>query len=271
MGLMNKWIHYGKHEQYSGYFAVPEQAQKPLPAVIVFQEVWGVDEHIQDVTRRFAQAGYAAMAPDLYSESGERKPGLEPSRIDAVKSFLETMPPTAWHSEEERNKALQQLPGDEPQRVGETFGKLFGGLSPDNYTEQVLAAAQFLREENESTQGQGIVSVGFCMGGALSAHLAAHDRNLKGAVMFYGRPPKDELIQNINCPVRAFYGELDERLTKGAPAFSQQMTQHNKDFEYTVYEQAHHAFFNDSRRSYNVKASRSAFAKTLGWFSSWIG
>jgi carboxymethylenebutenolidase len=42
----------------------------PRPAVIVVQEWWGLDDHIKDVTRRFAAEGYFAVAPNLYSRQG---------------------------------------------------------------------------------------------------------------------------------------------------------------------------------------------------------
>jgi carboxymethylenebutenolidase len=48
-----------------GYLARPE-AEGTYPGVIVLQEWWGVDDHIKDVTRRFAQEGFVALAPDLY-------------------------------------------------------------------------------------------------------------------------------------------------------------------------------------------------------------
>lgn len=51
----------------TGYLAWPlSAAADPLPGVIVIQEWWGLNEHIKDVTRRFAAAGYVALAPDLY-------------------------------------------------------------------------------------------------------------------------------------------------------------------------------------------------------------
>jgi carboxymethylenebutenolidase len=61
----------GKHVVYPsngreahGYLVLPEQGTGP--AVIVIQEWWGVTEHIRDVTERLAEAGFVAMAPDLY-------------------------------------------------------------------------------------------------------------------------------------------------------------------------------------------------------------
>lgn len=49
----------------TGYLAQPDD-ETPRPAVIVIQEWWGLNEHIMDVTRRCAAAGYVALAPDLY-------------------------------------------------------------------------------------------------------------------------------------------------------------------------------------------------------------
>jgi len=61
MAIKGEWIDYDGHR---GYFAAPERAAEPLPAIIVIQEIYGVNGHIEDVTRRFASAGYAALAPD---------------------------------------------------------------------------------------------------------------------------------------------------------------------------------------------------------------
>lgn len=49
----------------NGYLAHPT-GSGTYPALIVIQEWWGVDAHIEDVTRRFARLGFAAIAPDLY-------------------------------------------------------------------------------------------------------------------------------------------------------------------------------------------------------------
>ena len=48
-----------------GYAAHP-MAEGKYPGIVVIQEWWGLDEHIRDVTRRFARAGYTAIAPDLF-------------------------------------------------------------------------------------------------------------------------------------------------------------------------------------------------------------
>lgn len=54
MGLEKQWITYGKNQEYTGYLAKMDCVNENLPAVILIQEIWGVDAHIQDVTERFA-------------------------------------------------------------------------------------------------------------------------------------------------------------------------------------------------------------------------
>lgn len=60
-------------EELSGYLARPSGVDS-APAVIVLQEWWGVNEHIKDVTRRFAREGFVALAPDLYKGAVATEP-----------------------------------------------------------------------------------------------------------------------------------------------------------------------------------------------------
>jgi carboxymethylenebutenolidase len=269
MSLHTEWIHYGKTGEYKGFLAKPGNAHGSLPAILVIQEIWGVEEHIQDVTRRFAQAGYVAFAPDLYVENGERAPQLSSERLEDLKNFLESVPPTAWRDNEERERHLAMLPAPRQQDLRETFGIVFGRVIAklEEYVEPLKSASSFLRNEYNATKNQSIGSVGFCMGGALSAMLACHDPQLKAAVIFYGNAPRQELLTSIGCPIVGFYGELDQRITDAVPNFAKEMQEQDKSFEYHVYLGAHHAFFNDTRVSYHPGAARDAFARTLVFFN----
>src|SRR5437763_1741759 len=55
-----------------GYFAAPQPGTGP--AVVVIQEWWGLVPHIEDVTNRFAAAGFCALAPDLYHGKTTKSP-----------------------------------------------------------------------------------------------------------------------------------------------------------------------------------------------------
>ncbi|HSD60750.1 MAG TPA: dienelactone hydrolase family protein, partial [Burkholderiales bacterium] len=53
-----------------GYRAMPA-AGGPFPTVLVVQEIFGVHEHIKDICRRLAKAGYFAVAPEMYARQGD--------------------------------------------------------------------------------------------------------------------------------------------------------------------------------------------------------
>ncbi|MFC5651614.1 dienelactone hydrolase family protein [Paenibacillus solisilvae] len=264
MSLDTEWIRYGDSGEYSGYVARLEGVREPMPAVIVLQEIWGVDSHIQDLTRRFAQAGYTAFAPDLFARNGERPEPLRAERVQEAKEFLNAIPQANWRDLEKRQAALALLPANKMKLVSDSLDYLFNlsGMMP-NFVQQAVMTASWLRETYEYSLGQGVASVGFCMGGGLSGILAGKDSSLKGAVIFYGSGPSAELIPEIQCPMLGFYGELDKRITDEVPALGEALFQAGKQFDYHIYVNAPHAFFNDTRPSFQVDAARDAYARTL--------
>jgi carboxymethylenebutenolidase len=269
MSFKTEWVRFGVEKQHAGFLGWPERAVAPVPGIVVIQEAWGVDAHIEDVTLRFAQAGYVALAPDLFAENGERPAPLSRERLAMLKEFANTAPPAVWGDPKARDEALSQLPEPRRSQVGESFGALFGAAihKLDTFVPKVVDAAAFLRSEHPLTRGAKIGSVGFCMGGGLSARLACKDPELGAAVMFYGTAPPAESIASITCPVLALYGAVDPRVNAGIADFAAAMSAHGKRLEQHVYEGAGHAFFNDGRPSYHARASRDAFARTLSWFA----
>ncbi len=267
MKLAAKWMVYGDDNQYTGYFAAPKAVRDELPAVLVLQEIWGVDDHIEDLVHRFAQAGYAAFAPDLYALGGKRPAAHTVARIEAAKRFMDSLAQGAWANEEQRAEALSLLAEDEAAQVKETLETLFAGARATSHVEQLLASTQFLRDECVPTQGQAVLSVGFCMGGALSAQLACHDPALRAAAIFYGSAPPPDLLPGIQCPVIGFYGGLDPNITDGMHMFAEAMRLAGKAFEHHVYPGAGHAFFNDTRKSYHAPSARHSFGRLLSFFA----
>ncbi|MFI5214064.1 MAG: dienelactone hydrolase family protein [Gemmatimonadales bacterium] len=275
MSLRTEWLRFGSGREHVGFAAWPERAVLPLPAVIVIQEVWGVDAHVEDVTRRFAQAGYVAFAPDLYARSGARPAPLARERVAEAQAFLNQLPAgsssAVIRDPQAREAALAERAPAERARLGETMGALFaglgsGGMRLDEYVPPLAQASDFLRREFQGTRGRKVAAVGFCMGGGLAALLACHDPELSAAAIFYGSAPPEALLANIRCPVAGFYGELDKRITDAVPAFAAAMQRAGKTFEPHVYEGAQHAFFNDTRPSYDVRAARDGFARVLDLF-----
>ena len=264
--LDKRWVTYpGDGASVEAYVVRPARVDGPLPGIIVIQEVWGVDAHIQDMTERFAMAGYVAMAPDLYSHGG-RPSSLEEEPIIAVRNFLDTLPPSAWGNPSERDAAIDRLPPDDGRRIRETLGNIFNPSRPmAQYVGDLRAAAEYLR--GDLSKGRSVGSVGYCLGGALSVRLACADPALKGAVIYYGDAPSADEQARIACPVLGLYGGDDHRISDNVPAFAESMKSLGKHFAYRIYPGAPHAFFNDVRRSYYVEAVRDAWARTLSFFN----
>ncbi|MBX5466936.1 MAG: dienelactone hydrolase family protein [Firmicutes bacterium] len=250
------------------YLARPARVDRPLPAILVIQEIWGPDGHIQDVTRRFAAAGYTALAPDLYSRGG-RPEVLSEARIEAVKRFLDSVPQSAWHDQSVLQAELQKRPQAEAQQLGETLGKLFGPRDVDGWVSDLKAWVDYL-QASPGAAGQPVGSVGYCLGGMLSFALATAEPRLKVAQVYYGAAPAQDRLQHVACPVYGFYGEHDPRITEPVPSVAEAMRALGKTFEPVVYRGAGHAFFNDTRSSYHVDAARAAWARSLGLFAQYL-
>lgn len=268
MPLSTGWLRHGERDQYLAYTAVIERASAPQPAVIVLQEAGGVDSHIEDVARRFAAAGYFAIAPDLFAEGGHRPPDLTRERLAELVDLFNALPPGALADPDARAAELARRPPDQAARLEETVARIFtgGATQAAQYLPHLRATAAWLRTANPATAGQKIGVVGFCMGGGLAGLCATDDPELGAAAIFYGTSPASELASKIRCPVRGFYGATDRRINDGVPAFAEAMTQTGGSFEAHVYDGAGHAFFNDARTSYHAGAARDAFARVLELF-----
>ncbi len=264
MSIKGRWITYGDQR---GYFAYPEHASEPLPAIVVIQEIGGVNAHIEDVTRRLAAAGYAALAPDLFASGGERPGYFAQSRLDKALAFIRQLPPNAWRDAAAREKELARVPEPDRSEIGETCDRMIAAVGKlSAFVPQLREAVRHLRTAEAITRNQKVACVGFCMGGGLSALLACEEPELSGAAVFYGMTPPGEKIPSIACPVIGFYGGNDQRINTGISAFEDGFRSIGKAYENYIYDGANHAFFNDDAASYNVRAVRDAFVKLLAFF-----
>jgi carboxymethylenebutenolidase len=248
-------------EPADAYLARPAAARGALPAVLVIQEIWAVDAHIRDLVERFATAGYAAFAPDLYSRGGKPEV-LAPERVDEARAFLDGLPPSSWFDVAARDAAASQLPEPRRDRLRETLAVL---LTPNRPIERWLAtlraALAFLRASH-GTAGRRVGCVGYCLGGHLAALLAASEE-VSACVVHYGASPPPDVAARIRCPVLGLYGEDDPRIVGGVPAFVDAVRATGGRIDTRIYPRTPHAFFNDTRPSYRAEAARDAWARTL--------
>jgi len=98
---------------------------EPLPAIIVIPEIGGVNEHIEAVARRLAAAGYAVLAPDLFSINGKRPATFFQERLVKALGFVRKLPPIAWRDTEFRNVELAKLPDPDCSEIGGPAIKCF--------------------------------------------------------------------------------------------------------------------------------------------------
>ena len=177
----------------SVHTAKPE-GSGPSPAVIVIQEIFGVDPHIQDVAKRFADAGYFAAAPELFHRSGA---GTVIPYASMQDGFAE------------RQK-----------------------LSNDDILADVNATVAYL-QGNPDVDSDHIGIVGFCFGGMVSYLGAAQAPGITAGAIFYGggmlprpdAPPDaprllDQTVDSLNVPLIGFWGDADQGIP---PAVVQQI------------------------------------------------
>ncbi|HVO42392.1 MAG TPA: dienelactone hydrolase family protein, partial [Aggregatilineales bacterium] len=122
----------------TGFLARPDSAGT-RPGVVVIQEWWGINNHIKDVTRRFAEQGYVALAPDLY----HGKIALEPS--DAQKAAMAMDRPRAVKEIDGAVSYLKAQPDVAPKGIAVVGFCMGGGLALEigSHNPDVAAVAAF--------------------------------------------------------------------------------------------------------------------------------
>jgi carboxymethylenebutenolidase len=214
------------------YVARP-QAHGPHPGLLVFQEAFGVNHHIRDVTERFAAQGYIAIAPELFHRTAPA--GFEVSYTD----FPSVMP------------HLQ-------------------AITPQNAEHDIRAAYDWLRSHPQLKPGE-ISCIGFCLGGRVS-FIANSILPLRAAVSFYGggiAPALLDRAPKLQAPALFVWGGLDKHIPpEQRRAVTEALTAHKKIFVNAEFSRADHGFFCDERASYEALSARQAWALTLEFLRS---
>lgn len=134
--------------------------------------------------------------------------------------------------------------------------------------EDFFAAFEFLVAHEGSTGKVG--AVGFCYGGGVCNALAVAYPNIAASVPFYGRQPAAEDVPAIQAPLLLHYGELDERVNAGWPAYEAALKANGKSYEAHIYGGANHGFHNDTTPRYDQDAANLAWDRTLAHFARYL-
>lgn len=210
-----------------GFAAAPE-GQGPLPGLIVLQEIFGVNSHIQDLCRRFAGEGFLAVAPELFHRTA---PGFIGSYDDYTPGRAHAAKITA------------------------------DGLGLDVQALMAWFAA------HPRTAGRKVGSVGYCMGGRMS-FLAAVSAQLGCGISFYGRdiPNHFDRLAGLDCPFFTVWGGADAIIPPDQPGLvARTLREAGKSHISLTFDGADHGFFCDQRGSYDPGVARIAWTATLAF------
>ncbi|UFS56588.1 dienelactone hydrolase family protein [Comamonadaceae bacterium M7527] len=215
----------------------------PFPVVLVLSEIFGVHEHIADITRRFAKLGYMALAPELFVRHGDAqgyavmadlfKEVINKVRDEQVMTDLDAL--VDWAGQN----------GGDTNRLGVT-GFCWGGR-------QVWLYAAH----------QPKVKAGVAWYGRLVGNVSE-------------RTPKQpvDVAASLKAPVLGLYGGADTGIGLDTVALMQNKLKgagNNKAAQasrFVVFDNAPHAFHADYRPSYRAEAAKDGWAQCLQWMAA---
>jgi carboxymethylenebutenolidase len=226
------------------YHAAP-QGKTNLPVVLVIHEIFGVHEYIADICRRFAKAGYLAIAAELYARQGDPSQYQEMAKLMA--DLVSKVPDLQVMGDLDGATKWAGENGGNLKKVGVT-GFCWGGRITWLYAEQ---------------------------SSNVKAAVAWYGRLVGTASALTPKHPLD-LAAGLKAPVLGLYGGQDggialTTINQMKDALADAGAKGNaaaKGSEFVVYEDAPHAFHADYRASYRKEAAADGFAKALTWFKS---
>jgi carboxymethylenebutenolidase len=156
-------------------------------------------------------------------------------------------------------------PGDDAQG-----GQLFGKVDRAKMSEDLFAAAVWLKSRPDSTGKLGVT--GFCFGGGIANALAVRmGADLAAAVPFYGGAPAAADVPKIKAAVLVHHGSEDARLVASWPAYEEALKAAGVPYEGHIYPGAVHGFNNDATaQRYNKAAADAAWKRTVEWFNQYV-
>lgn len=224
-------------ENMPAWYARPENADQPLPVVMVVQEIFGVHEHIRDICRRLAHEGYLAVAPELYFRQGD------PADYDDIPSLfsglVSKVPDAQVLADLDHVANWASRQGGDPHRLMMT-GFCWGGRITWLYA-----------AHNPQ----------------LKAAVAWYGKLLGDKTLNSPKHPVDIAV-DLNAPVLGLYGAQDTGISlESVETMRQALRAANAKAEIVVYPDAGHAFNADYRLSYHAESAADGWQRMLEWFS----
>jgi carboxymethylenebutenolidase len=236
--LAAREVSYVGHEGdgVNAYLVTPAEPAAAA-GVIVVHEIFGLNDHIRDVARRFAALGYHAIAPDLYSREGAPTPG----DIDAAIAAMGAVPDARVVGDLDGAAALVREQQGASGRVG-CVGFFSGGRHA------LLAVCS-------SDAFDAAVD---CWGARVTASQTRPQRPV----------PVIDLVGQLSCPLLLVGGADD---TNPSPTELEQVRDaaaaSGENVELEIYPDAGHAFFADNRPNYRPAAAFALWPRMTGFLA----
>ena len=155
--------------------------------------------------------------------------------------------------------------GDTTEQPDEAEQKMMA-MSMDQTEKDMRGAVDFLAG-HEGFEGDGVGSVGFCLGGGLAVWAATANPKVDAVVTYYyvmphGKPD----FSKVQAPVLGHFGTTDDFVSvDDAKALEKELNDAGADAKFEFYEGAGHAFFNDTDRlgTYDESSAKQAWARTI--------
>ena len=226
------------------FYAAPA-GKTNLPVILVIQEIFGVHEYIADTCRRFAKAGYMAVAPDMFARQGDASKYSEIAKL--MSEIVAKVPDDQVMADLDGAVKWAVGNGGNAKKVGIT-GFCWGGR------------ITWLYAEKSSNVKAGVAWYGRLVG-TPSALTPQHPLQLAGS---------------LKAPVLGLYGGQDAGIplttvNQMKDALAEAGAKGNKaaqGSEFVVYADAPHAFHADYRPSYRKDAADDGFNRALDWFKT---
>ena len=232
-----------------GDFKLPAYRAAPAnvanaPVVLVVSEIFGVHEHIADVARRFAKAGYFAIAPEMFVRQGDAGSYGEIAKL--IAEVVSKVPDEQVMKDLDASVAWAKGQGAATGAVGVT-GFCWGGRITWLYAAH---------------------------NPAVKAGVAWYGRLVGAASPLNPKQPVD-VAAALKGPVLGLYGGADTGIPldtvnqmKAALAAAGAANAAAKASEFVVYPEAPHAFHADYRPSYRKEAADDGWKRALAWFKA---
>ena len=223
-----------KDGEIPAYRAQPTKG-KNFPVALVVQEIFGVHEHIKDICRRFAKAGYLAIAPEMYARQGDVS---KMAMGDIINKVVVKVPDAQVMADLDAAVAWAGKNGGNAKKLGIT-GFCWGGR------------VVWLYAAHNPNLKAGVAWYGRIVGNTDELHP-------KNAI---------DVAKDLKAPVLGLYGAKDTGIPlAGVDQMKAALKAANKPSEIIVYPNSGHGFHADYRPGYNKEDAQDGWAKLLAWF-----